>query len=185
MNCRLALLALATAALASQASAQGPFEGERPPATQALSVNPLYLPFGGFVFEYEAAVAPGMTLGVGAAYYDLVGGDDDTYSSAEVKLRFYPNERGPRGFSIGVSVGVGRTTEEGCCTPEGAEFDGETATGATTGVILDYNWLLGRSRRFFVGTGIGAKRLFGDLGEGDFLDIEVLPTARLQVGAAF
>jgi hypothetical protein len=52
-------------------------------------------------------------------------------------------------------------------------------------VVLDYNWLIGQNRRFFVGTGIGAKRLFGDLGNNEFFDIEVVPLARLQVGVAF
>lgn len=36
-----------------------------------------------------------------------------------------------------------------------------------------------------LGTGIGAKRLFGDLANNSFFDTEVLPTLRIQVGAAF
>ncbi len=174
-----ALALLGAATLQAQAAAPT----GRAPATQAISINPLYLPLGGFVVEYEAAAAPGVSVGLSGGYYDLVGDDGDTYASAEAKLRFYPGERAPRGFSVGLSIGVGRATNDVCC--DVVPRDSRTQTGATAGAILDYNWLLGRNRRFFVGTGIGAKRLFGDLGNNSFFDIEVLPTARLQVGAAF
>jgi hypothetical protein len=181
------------------ASAQSLPASAPPDPVQAISVNPLFLPFGGYVAEFERAVGPTVTLGLSGAYYDPVGDDDDTYGSAEVKLRVYPNERALRGFSIGVSAGMGRVTTEECCTIggpdviirgpdgtiDGAQVRRRTKSGATAGVVLDYNWLLGRSRRFFVGTGIGAKRLFGNLGEDDFFEIRVLPTVRLQVGAAF
>jgi hypothetical protein len=173
------------AAVTANASAQSLPPSAQPDPAQAISINPLFLPFGGYVAEFERAVAPSVTLGLSGAYYDPVGDDDDTYSSAEVKLRVYPNERALRGFSIGVSAGLGRVTTETCCTTADREERRTTKSGATAGVVLDYNWLLGRNRRFLVGTGIGAKRLFGNLGEDDFFDIRVLPTLRLQVGAAF
>ena len=185
---RLTLVSLLTfAAVASTGSAQSTDAAAlRPPARQALSVNPLYLPFGGIVLEYEAATAPGLTLGVGGSYYDPVGGDDESYGTLEAKLRFYPGERALRGFSVGITFGVGRTDEgDVCCDFNGNPLSRVTHTGATSGVVLDYNWLIGPTRRFFVGTGIGAKRFYGDLGNNQFFDIEVVPTARIQLGAAF
>ena len=179
-------IVLIQAALAVSSSTAVAQAGGRAPATQAISVNPLFVPFGGFVVEYEGA--PGsdarpFTLGLSGGYYDPVGDDDDTYASAEAKLRYYPGEQAPRGFSVGLTVGMARTRDDVCCSERRPER--RTTSGATTGVVLDYNWLIGRSRRFFIGTGVGAKRLFGDVGDGDLLDIEVLPTARLQVGIGF
>jgi hypothetical protein len=179
------LLAAALLAIASGTAGAQSTPAARPAAVQTLSVNPLYVPFGGIVLEFERATASrGLSVGFGAAHYDPVGDDDDTYSSAEAKLRFYPGERAPRGFSLGLTAGVGRADGESCCTRTG-EVEDRVRTGATAGVVLDYNWLIGQNRRFFVGTGIGAKRLFGDLGNNEFFDIEVVPLARLQVGVAF
>jgi hypothetical protein len=177
-----AFLAIAPVARAQQPAA-------RPPALNTVTVNPLYLPFGLIVAEYERAIAPGATLGVSAGYYEPIGqgeGDHDRYGSGEAKLRFYPGERAPRGLSIGVTAGFATFTTDGdCCTDEGNAFRG-AETKPTFGVVLDHNWLLGRSRRFVVGTGIGAKRLLGQSRDSDFFDdLRVIPMVRLQVGAAF
>jgi hypothetical protein len=51
-------------------------------------------------------------------------------------------------------------------------------------VYVDYNWLLGRSNRFLVGTGIGAKRILGDRDEFDNAP-RVYGTARFLIGVAF
>ncbi len=162
----------------------------RPPAANVVSVNPLYLPLGMFVAEYEHAIAPSATLGLSGGYYDPIGqddGDDDRYASAEVKFRYFPGERAPRGFSIGASAGLAHFIyNNSCCTSAGDLLDNGSETAPTFGVVLDYNWLLGRNRRFFVGTGVGAKRLLGNRRDDDFFDeLTVIPTVRLQVGAAF
>jgi hypothetical protein len=54
----------------------------------------------------------------------------------------------------------------------------------TLGVIVDYNWVLGRNDRFLVGVGLGAKRVLGD--GGGFSGIEVAyPTVRFQFGLRY
>lgn len=164
-------IALCTASpLAAQSSAPQPFR-------QALTINPIGLPFELISAEYERALNPAATFGIGASYFGAF--DEGDYISGEAKLRYYPNERAIRGFSIGGTIGFARVSADA------DEFTEEaTTTGFTTGVILDYNWLLGRQRRFVVGTGIGAKRIFAD--DDDFDDLEfAYPTLRLQVGYAF
>jgi hypothetical protein len=57
-------------------------------------------------------------------------------------------------------------------------------TSPSIGVYVDYNWLLGKSNRFFVGTGVGAKRILGE--RDDFDDAPfVYGTARFLIGVAF
>ena len=69
-----------------------------------------------------------------------------------------------------------------------AEFNGSgvqrTESAPTLGVVLDHNWLLGRRRRFLVGTGIGARRVLTDVRSGSPL-LRVDPDGRLVLGYAF
>jgi hypothetical protein len=145
------------------------------------SVNFLGIPFGIASAEYEGMTSDEVSLGAGA------GVDTDNYAWGEGKLRYYPGARAPRGFAIGMSAGAARVnsyTEDDCfifCS----DASGPSGTGATVGVFLDYSWLLGRSRRFYVGTGLGLKRVFGlDDAPGQSYP-EVLGASRLQVGYAF
>ena len=75
MSHRLLVVGVAAALSAARADAQSPADPIRPPVSQAVSINPLYIPFGGFVVEYEAATARGVTLGLSGGYYDPVGDD--------------------------------------------------------------------------------------------------------------
>ena len=171
------LMCAAPAASAQSAAAD-------PPARQAVSVNLLLLPFEIYQGEYEHVVGAGGSIGVAANYVGLF--DEGDYLSVDGKLRYYPNERALRGFSIGGSLGLTRVTDDAAgCAVGGPEPCSESAVGFALGVVLDYNWLLGRQRHFFVGTGIGAKRLF--IGDESFdTDLSLgYPTARLQVGYAF
>jgi hypothetical protein len=61
----------------------------------------------------------------------------------------------------------------------------ETINAPSVGIQLEYSWLLGATRRFYVGGGLGAKMLFFD--EDDFDDdvIARYPTGRLAIGFAF
>jgi hypothetical protein len=73
------LLAAALLAIASGTAGAQSTPAARPAAVQTLSVNPLYVPFGGIVLEFERATASrGLSVGFGAAHYDPVGDDDDT-----------------------------------------------------------------------------------------------------------
>ena len=179
MRHRLLACAAALVLAASTADAQSRPQQRIELLPQVVSVNALLLPFGGLIGEYEAVVMDNITLGASLAYYDFVGGGGDRYTSGEAKLRFYPGERAPEGFSVGLALGFGRSHDDDV-------LEGEDASkgGLTTGVLLDYNWVVGPSGRFFVGSGVAVKRRFGSL-KDDWIGWEVLPTARLQVGVVF
>jgi hypothetical protein len=147
----------------------------------ALSINPLGIPFEYLAVEYEGRVNPAFTLGANVTYF---GPDDNSYTSFEIKGRLYPNERALRGFSIGLTAGYANLEEDDCGDtpyPDCSSSD----NGPTVGVIIDYNWLLGKTDRFYIGLGTGAKRVLG-VDSDDFDDLPVAyPTIRFQVGYAF
>ena len=150
-----------------------------------FSANPLGLLLTYYNAEYERAVSDVTTVGVSGAYFSSFG---DELAVAEAKVRYYPQARTFAGFSMGASVGFGRI-EDGndALEPfvgEDPEQDADARTAFIVGIELDYNWLVGRDRRFFIGTGIGARRLFG--GDVNSSDPVVIPTLRLvNVGFAF
>lgn len=195
-RCLLALLVLVPAVATAQSE-------PRPPAvpyTQTFAINPLALPFGLLSAEYERAVGAGFTVGVGGSYFDGAAldndeydGDDDARSAwFEGKLLYYPNEIAFRGFSAGLTLGYvneRRTAYDRVVyAPNGVPVtapEGSVSEGAATlGVLLDYNWLLGRRKRFVVGTGIGARRVLKDVEPGSPLS-QVYPDGRLVLGIAF
>lgn len=153
-----------------------------------LSANPLGLLFGYYNGEYERAISSTSTLGLAGAYFSV---DDDELAVVEAKFRYYPQARPFSGFSVGGSAGYGQISDE-----EEDEFipladagaarqqQSETSSAFLVGIELDYNWLVGRDRRFFIGTGIGARRLIGRDVDSD--TPVVIPTLRLvNVGFAF
>lgn len=144
------------------------------------SLNPLGLPFEYVSTELERKLSRMATLGASLSY---LGIDDNSYLSVEGKVRLYPNEEAFRGFSIGLAGGFSRLQETYYGGLDGAEEDRST-TRPTIAVLADYNWLLGKSKRILVGTGVGAKRIFGD--DDFFSDINfAYPTARFQIGVLF
>lgn len=168
-------LPLALAAAAALLATTRPLEAQgRAPGSVLVSVNPLGLPFKYVSGEIERKLTGLATFGGSVSFLDV---DDGSYSSFEAKFRLYPNEEAFRGFSIGLGAGITRVSED---------FTGgdRSETAPTISVIADYNWLLGRSKRVLVGTGVGAKRIFGD--DEDFNDISfAYPTLRFQVGVIF
>jgi hypothetical protein len=173
----LALSALS----ATVASAQTPAH----PRNSAVSVNLLGLPFEYVSAEFESRVAPLASLGLSLSYFSP---DEGTYSSVEAKLRLYPNETAPKGFSVGVAGGITHVTDDNSCIAVdfgGADCRSRSTTKPSIAVTADYNWLLGPTKRFFLGAGVGAKRIFGGNDE-EFGDINfAYPTLRFQVGIAF
>jgi len=173
-------LACGTSALGAQAP-------ERPEADQRASANLLGIPFGVVSAEYEQMLTRELSLGAGA------GIDNNAHSWGEAKVRFYPGARGPDGFSVGVTAGADRLRgfTGNDCIVICADGSGPKATAFTLGVVLDYGWLIGRTQRFYVGTGVGAKRVYGledreDAESGFITDYpKVLPVVRLQIGYTF
>jgi hypothetical protein len=167
-------LALGSAAAGRPAAAQSPTAvGYR----NVFSINPLGIPFEYIAIEYERMVSPMTSLGFTGSYF---GAEwlDGSYATGEAKLRFYPNEEGPKGFSLGLAAGITRVSEDVF------DADDRVETRPTAAVLIDYNWILGKSKRIVVGTGLGAKRIFG-VGD-DFNDLAVAyPTARFLVGIRY
>lgn len=184
---RLALVAVALATLAPALPAQlnAPIVRPLPFPPNRASVNLLGVPFGIVSGEYERFATEEISFGAAA------GIDQNSESSIEAKARYYPGASGARGFAVGLSVGVARIRPDdewcgGLCDDD----DGPLATGFTFGAIVDYSWLLGRRERFYVGTGIGAKRVFGidkEVEVDGFIQdyAKVLPSFRLQTGFVF
>lgn len=153
------------------------------PYRYTLAANPLLPLLSVVSAEAEVALpnARGITLGVGGLA-DL-GSGRDRFNTVQAKLKYYPNEVALRGFSVGVTLGVvsARTEAE-----EGFFFEEpeRSESGATYGVVLDYNWLIGRQRRFLVGAGFGVRRVLPRVSSNGPLE-QVLPDGRLTIGWAF
>ena len=178
---RRSLVALAALCAAAPLRSQVAPAGAVAPRQQVISFQPLNAVFTVYAAEYERALRPTLTLGVGATGFFP---DELSYTSGDVKLRYYPQARPFQGFSFGASVGITRVSED--YTDAFSGQDTETSvTGPSGGFMLDYGWLLGATQRFYLGLGVGAKVLFVD--DADFSDdfIARYPTARVSVGYAF
>lgn len=148
-------------AVASPARAQ-----ETPERTQVLSANPFGLLLEFFNAEYERAVSPAATLGVGGSFFDA---DNDTYVNFDGFWRYYPQGDALDGWAFGAKVGVTRVDES---TYLGFGFD------------VNRSWLMGANDNFYVGVGFGLKRLVGT--DDAAFDVRFIPTIRLvNVGVAF
>jgi hypothetical protein len=173
------LIALTTIATTSL-NAQTPTA----PKTTVISFQPLNAMFSVYAAEIEHAIGSSVTLGVGGSYWSNSDDVSDTkYSSGDLKLRYYPEAHPLQGFSFGGQVGYTSVSDRSNDSFGGANTK-STAHGATIGVALDYNWLLGASKAFYVGLGLGAKKIFAntnDIGNATL----AYPTARVSIGYAF
>ena len=183
-----ALLAAAPAVGSAQTSGlrqsdRGPRTAQQPASatesrSRVFAINPLGIPFEVVSVEFEAALHDAFTVAGNFSYFSP---DEFTRSSFEVKGRLYPNEQAPRAFSVGLGLGVVNTREN--FDRAGVDVNADK-THPSIGVYVDYNWLLGKRNRFFVGTGFGAKRILGE--SDDFDDAPfVYGTARFLIGVAF
>jgi hypothetical protein len=164
--------------------------GDVGPWRQAIAVNALAIPFGLFSGEYEIALpSPGFSVGIGGSW--LTTGDDRN-SWVEAKAHYYPGERPFRGFAVGLTAGVHSARNQGnesCvnifepCNDAVRPFRTETAP--TLGVIVNYDWLIGRQERFRIGLGLGAKRILRDVGPNNGVLEQVYPDGRFVLGVAF
>lgn len=132
-----------------------------------ISANPFGLLVELTNAEFEHAVSPAATAGVGGSWYNRDGSD---YVNADAFYRYYPQGRALQGWAFGGKVGLTKVTDSG--TYFGYGFD------------ANHSWLLGRNNSFYVGIGFGLKRLVG-VDEADDLPA-LIPTFRIvNVGYAF
>jgi hypothetical protein len=145
--------------------------------TNVVSANPFGLLLNFFNAEYERKVSDSTTAGVGGSFYRDSG---DDYVNADLFYRFYPSGTPFEGFAFGVKAGITRLTE-----PESCRFLCERRNRAAVfgvGIDINYSWLPGETDNFYVGTGFGLKRLYGQ----DSYGMEYIPTIRfINVGVAF
>jgi hypothetical protein len=171
-------LSVAFLALAVARPAFAQFPAARITTQTYVAINPLLIPFNIGSFEVESGVAPGVTLGGVASYTEA---DDKRWTSFDAKVRYYPSEVVLRGFSVGLTGGFLKYSDR--VGPEGQR---ETMNAGTIGIVTDFNWLLGPSRRFVVGTGIGVKRVLASKEERDRVNIDrAYATGRFIIGYGF
>jgi hypothetical protein len=168
----LFLLMIPALAMAQEESVKG-----TPERRYVVSTNPILDMFTWYNGELEVKVACASTLGSSGSFISLEDGDE-TFLSANLFYRYYPQGQALKGFFFGVRGGVFRVEDK-------AEEEDEDDTGTFYGAGIDigYSWLMGPNPRFALSLGIGAVRLFG----GDLEDVALtLPTIRLvNIGIAF
>ena len=176
----LALAAALIAGASTQALAQTAPLTPGQPYHQTIAINALGLPFGLFSADFERAVSPGITLGIGGTHVNW--GDDERDSWVDAKALYYPGEEALKGFAVGMTLGYVSSQDRGPWF--GDSNVKRKDSGATLGVVTDYNWLLGKRQRFLVGLGIGAKRVLKNVDNDSALE-QVLLGGRFSIGLAF
>jgi hypothetical protein len=147
---------------------------------QYIAANPVALVFETLLAEYERGVSRSVSVGVSTTILNWA--EELSWFSVDAKVRYYPNERVLRGFSIGGLVGfsnVATTLWYEDVSPEASQ----RYEAFSTGITADYNWLMGGNDRFVVGTGIGGKRLWGI--DSDAKVVRAHPIVRFSVGFSF
>lgn len=144
--------------------------------TGIATINPFAIIFGGFNGDVEINIGTGTTGAVSATYFT---DEDLDHKSIDFTFRYYPGEINPRGFSVGASLGY---LDQG--RDEDVVGEPSEGKGLAIGFIGGYNWLLGKSERLAITTGLGAKRLF--VSEDKYPDAQVAAiTGRLGIGLSF
>jgi uncharacterized protein DUF3575 len=158
-----------------------------PVQSNVLSINPFGFLFEWYNAEFEHAFGSTATWSIGVGHLNF-GDDEDndqtSYTSADIKLRYYPSAEAPTKFSAGIAFGYSRVTDEDPAPGGGGGVESKF-DALSIGIDLGYSWLLGRTRQFFIGTGIGAKRLFPIGDDSDDDETFGYPTVRLSIGYAF
>jgi hypothetical protein len=105
----ISALAFSTSALRAQSSRVSSRDEDSPRMpTQVISVNPFLPLFGFFQGEYEHRLADNASIGISGAHMKL----DDLYTSLDVKLRLYPQERVLEKLGLSAGLGYGRVRTE-------------------------------------------------------------------------
>lgn len=180
---RLVATAAAVAATFSAVPASAQVSPDAVPVrTQVISISPLAAVFGIYTGEYERRFSESISGVIGVSYWSFGDTDDNlTFSVVDAKARFYPAGTALERFSIGGIVGFTNFAARGGFNGEPSR---ESVNALNAGIDLNYHWLMGTNNNFFVGTGVGAKRLFFLGGDSEGIT-GYLPTGRIAVGYAF
>ncbi len=147
------------------------------PLRTYVALNPSMVVFDFGSVEVESGVAQGITIGGVGSY---MANKHDHYASGDFNVRFYPEQVVLRGVSVGLSGGFLRYSNQDSAGGRSA------ITTPTVGLRADYNWLIGPSPRFVVGTGIGVKRVLAGAADRSRVELDrSYFTARFVVGYAF
>ncbi len=150
--------------------------------TRIASIQPINLVFTIVSAEYEQKLGAASTWGIGANYWAAgpLGGSGN-YTSGEFKLRYYPDGTALHGFSIGASAGYVSISGG-----NGDSFRSGALAGPSFGVLLEYQWLLGKTKSFVVAIGAGAKAILVTQDRTSSSDSALrYPTMRISIGYAF
>ncbi len=181
----LGALAVGAPALAAQSLREQTRALSTRTPTHIISVNPFLPLFGYFQAEYEQRVAPQASIAVSGSHTRL----EHLYTSVDVKLRLYPQERPLEKLGISAGLGYGRVQRQEFVTcdpsaPPSCNDLNAAVSAPTFAVEAQYQWLLGARRYTAVAIGGGAKRFY--LSEERAIGLSrVTPTLRLTIGYAF
>jgi len=157
--CASALLFLLTATtVLAQAPTPAPAPAAKKPERVAvIELNPVALLFGAVIGDFERAVRPAFTAGLGVS---VVPDYLTNYRVAEAKLRYYPDEHALHGVSLALTAGIISESYDSFNFNTNARSQ-ETLIRPTIGTELSYQWIIGPSQRFALATGAGVKRQLG------------------------
>ena len=176
MNQSSLILSVALLVVGIQASSLGAQQsGIIEPKNTVLSVNPFGLMFDLFNAELERVVSPTSTIGFGGSGLFGGGGEgsigDLEYLNADVFWRYYPSGTPFQGWMFGVKTGITNVNAEGTYWGYGFDFN--------------RSWLLGPEGKFYMGLGLGLKRLYKTGGSCSYSCMRYIPTFRIvNVGIA-
>lgn len=158
--------ALAVVASAAATTPLSAWQADESSRIQVISANPFGLLLEFFNAEYERVVSPSSTLGFGGSTFSS---DDDRYVNADVFWRYYPSGSPLDGWAFGAKLGMTAVDD--------TEYVGY-------GFDVNRSWVLGEQQNFYVGVGLGLKRLLG--ASDDDLGLTFIPTIRLvNIGIVF
>jgi hypothetical protein len=147
-----------------------------------VSVNPIGIVGGIFSAEYEVALpTPGFTVAGGGTIISDAFLVDRNQRWLSGRVMYYPQEVSLRGFAVGATLGF-HSASRG--KDDNVERVKRRDTGATLGIMGQYNYLAGRQQRLLFGGGVGVKRVLKDVDRTSPLQ-QVYPDGRLLIGFAF
>lgn len=159
-------LAAAAAALLCAAPARAQTDTTATPQKFLLTVNPIGILLDYYSLELEHALSDVVSV---SAAGEHSGVSDTEITAVDFRLRYYPQAKMFSGLALGASLGYGTFNGEEEYSYEGGQefITDNDLTGPTVGLEVNYNYLVGRDRRLFVGLGFGLRRLLSGGNDSD------------------